>query len=108
MTLRPKLCMETAANGHLMVNWPDARHSFYVLLSGWLSLRHGLRRAGHWVVSPDDIILPDFVGKDIRLKSGWDNWSGYYLLSEDRAGDEFLRRFTPRDVNKPASSHGGI
>ena len=92
MMLGPKKYVETAANGHVVVNWPGAGRSFYALLCVWLRLRHGLCRRGVVVFSPDDIILPDLVGAGIRLKSGWDNWSGYYLLSEDHAGDRFLRR----------------
>src|SRR4051794_14237922 len=87
-----KKYVEVAANGHLMVSWPDAGHSSYVLLRGWLRLRHGLRSRGEIVDSPDDVILPDLIGVGVRLKSGWDNWSGYYLLSQDHAADRFLRR----------------
>lgn len=88
----PKKYVEVAANGHLMVNWPDAGHLFYVLLCGWHRLRHDLRPRGQTVYASDDVILPDLVGVGVRLKSGWDNWSGYYLLSEDHPGDLFLRR----------------
>src|SRR4051794_4883516 len=96
MTFCPKKHVELSANGHLMVNWPGAGHSFYVVLCGWLRLRHGLRRRGQTVYSPDDIILPDLVGRGLCLKSGWDNWSGYHLLSEDDPGDRFIRRiFAP-------------
>ena len=38
----------------------------------------------------DEVIAPDFVRDNIRLLAGWDNWSGYYLLSENAAGDDFL------------------
>lgn len=96
MMLRPKKYVGVAANGHLMVNWPCAGHLFYDLLCGWLRLRHGLWRSGQAVYSPDDIILPDLVGEGIRLKSGWDNWSGYYLLAEDDLGDLFLGRIFAR------------
>lgn len=92
MKLRPRKYVDVAANGHVMVNWPDAVQSFYALLCAWLRLRHGLRRKGETVCAPDDIILPDLIGSGVRLKSGWDNWSGYYLLSEDHLGDLFLRR----------------
>ena len=88
----PKAHIETAANGHLVLNWPTAGHLFYILLCAWLRLRYGVRRTGRQIVSPDDVILRDFVGKGLRLKSGWDNWSGDYLLSEDQAGDMFLSR----------------
>ncbi len=89
--LRPKEYVEVAANGHLMVSWPDAGLSFYILLRGWLRLKYGLRQSGHTVYSPDDIILPDLVGGGVRLKAGWDNWGGYHLLSEDHPGDLFLK-----------------
>jgi hypothetical protein len=92
MKLSPKKYVEAAANGHVMVNWPDAGHRFYALLCAWLRFRHGLGRKGETVYAPGDIILPDLVGAGIRLKSGWDNWSGYYLLSDDHPGDVFLRR----------------
>ncbi|HEV3122124.1 MAG TPA: hypothetical protein VGY53_09485 [Isosphaeraceae bacterium] len=82
----------------MTVNWPDAGHSFYALLCGWLRLRYGLRRKGQAVYSPDAIILPDLVGAAVCLKSGWDIWSGYYLLSDDDAGDQFLRRILASDA----------
>lgn len=94
MRLWSKRHVDTAANGHLMVSWPDAGHLFFTVLCAWLRLRHGLRREGRVICSPGDIILPDLVGRGVRLKSGWDNWSGYYLLAEDEAGDTFLKRFT--------------
>jgi hypothetical protein len=88
--------VEVAANGHLIVSWPNAGHSFYIRLHLWLRLRHGLRREGRIVSSPDNIILPDLVGAGVRLNSGWDNWSGYYLLSTDNAGDQALERIFGR------------
>jgi len=95
----PKKYVWVAANGHLMVSWPDAGHSFYTMLCSWLWLRHGLRRTGKTVYSPVDIIiLPDLVGAGVRLESGWDNWSGYHFLSVDQAGDLFLRRTLARDA----------
>ncbi len=92
MRLMPSRYVEVAANGHVMVNWPDAGHWFFTMRLVWLRLRHGLRRGGVGVDSAGDLILPDLVGAEIRLKSGWDNWSGYSLLSQDHAGDRFLRR----------------
>jgi hypothetical protein len=91
--LRPKMCKEIAANGHLMLSWPDAGEFFYTMLCWRLRIFHGLRRVGKVVYFPDDtIILPDLVGEGLRLKAGWDNWSGYHLLAEDQAGDRFLER----------------
>ena len=92
--LWPKSDPTTAANGHLILSWPDADHDFFTLLCLWIRLRYKLRRVGHSVYSPHELILPDLVGSGFKLKRGWDNWSGYHLLAEDHAGDEFLRRFT--------------
>jgi hypothetical protein len=95
--LWPKMYVETAANGHLILNWPSAGHSFYTLLCWWLWLRYGLRRSGHRVISPDAVILPDFVTAGLRLSAGWDIWSGCYLLSEDENSDMFLKRLGRAD-----------
>ncbi len=75
-----------------MLSWPDAGHLFYTILLWRLRICYGLRREGRIVFSPDDIILPDLVGAGARLMTGWDNWSGNYLLSEDEAGDMLLKR----------------
>ena len=95
----PKKYVEITPNGHLLVGWPEASPLFFDALRVWLRLGYGLRREGRTIYSPDgDMILPDLVGAEVRLKSGWDNWSGYYLLSEDDAGDRFLRRSLAREV----------
>lgn len=94
----PKKYVEIVANGRLMVSWPDAGHSFYTLVCGWLWLKHGLRRSGNMVYSPDLIILPDLVGAGVRLHTGWDYVNGYYFLSADQPGDLFLRRTLAPDA----------
>jgi hypothetical protein len=83
-----------AANGHLMLSWPHAGHGFFTLVCPLFRFKYSLRRMGHTVYSPYEMILPGLVGPGFRLKAGWDDFSGNYLLSEDRAGDEFLRRFS--------------
>jgi hypothetical protein len=88
--------IETVANGHLKLSWPRAGLLSFTLLCGWLRLRCGLRREGTIIVSPDLIILPDLVSQDLRLDVGWDIWDGYHLLSNDQAGDAFLRRLADR------------
>ena len=37
-----------------------------------------------------------FQCAEFSLASGWDNWSGYYLLSDSMAGDVFLRTLFDR------------
>lgn len=96
--LWPKRYVEMAANGHLTLSRPSAGPLLYSLLCWRLRLRHGLRREGREVISPDDIILPDFVTAGLRLGAGWDNWSGYYLIAQDGAGDTFLERLARKDL----------
>jgi hypothetical protein len=90
--LLPGASLETAANGHRQLDWTAASHRDYVILCWRLRFQHGLRREGRGAFLGDDLILPDLVRDGLRLKSGWDNWSGYYLLSEDQAGGRFLER----------------
>jgi hypothetical protein len=87
----PRSDLATAANGHLILSWPDASADFFAVLCFWLRLKYKLRRVGHGVYSPYEMILPDLVSPGFRLNAGWDNFLGYHLLSEDHAGDEFLR-----------------
>ncbi|WP_165228358.1 hypothetical protein [Aquisphaera insulae] len=94
--LLPKMHVETAANGHLTLSWPDAGPLFYRALLVRLRLLHGLRRSGRSVESPDAVLLPDLVGNGIRLLTGWDHWSGYSLLAVDQAVDDMLRRLSGR------------
>jgi hypothetical protein len=100
MSFRPKTYFHTVANGHLELGWPDSSRDIFAVLSLWLRLRYGLRRAGPTIndVAGDTAIFPDFVTEGVRRGSGWDNWSGYYLLSEDDASDQFLRHMVARDV----------
>ncbi len=90
--LWPKSDLATAANGHLMLNWPEADDGFFTLFRFWIRLKYKFRSVGETVYSPDVIILPDLVSPHLRLRAGWDIWCGYHLLSHDQASDEFLRR----------------
>ena len=105
--LRPKMYSEMAENGHLKLSWPDAGHLFFTALILWrLRLFHGLRRTGRMVYSSGDIILPDLVGPGVRLMTGWDDWSGYYLLSEDEAGGQAASSGSPVPPLRELSSVG--
>jgi hypothetical protein len=90
--LWPKKDVIVAANGRLMVSWPDADQTFYAQLLDWLRLNYGLRESGEAVASFEVVILPDLVGEGVRLEAGWDIWCGYHLVATDEAGDDFLRR----------------
>jgi hypothetical protein len=87
----------TAANGHLILSWPDADFAYWTLLCAWLRVKHGLQKQGQPIVSFDDVILPDLVGNGIHLESGWDCWIGYHLLAKDGDSDDFLRMFSGKE-----------
>lgn len=40
----------------------------------------------------DEGVSPNFAHGEIVLAAGWDNWSGQYLLSNSKEGDEILRQ----------------
>jgi len=85
-------------NGHLKISWPGASRFFYVLLCGWLKLAHGLRRSRRGPLRSLDgsLLMPDFVGDGFRLRAGWSQEDGYFLLARDEPGDRFLERVFAR------------
>ena len=90
--LLPKMYIESAANGHLMLSWPSLGLCSTPCFAGTFGFAMGSDERAAWCTRPDDIILPKSVSPGMHLLAGWDNWSGYYLLSEDDAGDAFLNR----------------
>ncbi len=48
------------------------------------------------------MIHQDFVVEEFSLSSGWDNWSGHYLLAKSEEGDHFLRQLYERLNNNAA------
>lgn len=82
--------LTTATNGHLQLCFERASPLFGLWLRLKLQFVHGFRREGRRMSGLDEVIVPDFVRGNTRLRAGWDNWSGYYLLSESAAGDDFL------------------
>ena len=64
----PKSDLTKAANGHLMLSWPNADGDFFALICSGSSSNTRLRRVGHSVYSPHELILPDLVGSGFKLK----------------------------------------
>jgi hypothetical protein len=90
---RPSATLKTAANGHLQLCFEHGSPFSAFWLRFKLQFIHRFSREGHRVLGPGQVIVPDFVRGKIRLLAGWDDWSGYYLLSESAAGDEFLSAY---------------
>jgi hypothetical protein len=87
-----KPTLHTAANGHLTINLNDESSTYWPRLQRRLERELGFKRVGSGVLGMDEGIHPSFEGPEFRLLSGWDNWSGEYLLSESAAGDSFLSK----------------
>lgn len=87
--MRPTL--QTAANGHLTIDFNALPESHWEALTTRLMETGGFHRIGQTVMGLDEAILPSFQRAGLTLAAGWNIWSGHYLLSECAAGDEFLR-----------------
>ncbi|MCP8462562.1 hypothetical protein NK553_01220 [Pseudomonas sp. ZM23] len=81
------------AKGHLSLNMEDDP------ANQWPSLLEHLHALGAATVQHDHIggtfdvtIGPHFRLGDVLLKSGWDNWSGYYLIADCAQGDAILQQ----------------
>ena len=80
----------TAANGHLSIDFEDYDSPVWFKAVSILEKDLGFIRQGEVVIGMDEGILPSLVKDDVSISAGWDNWSGNYLLSESREGDELL------------------
>lgn len=93
---QPAATLLVAANGHVHLCFEKTSPLFALWLKFKLQFIRGFRRESRRAASQDAIIVPDFVRGNVRLRAGWDIWSGLYLLSESAAGDDFLRAFAKK------------
>ncbi|GJJ05242.1 hypothetical protein RugamoR64_57800 [Duganella rhizosphaerae] len=84
--------LHTAPNGFLSLDFCDYDSPLATSISDFLETDWGFRRDGPTVFGMDEGVSPNFVRGEIVLAAGWDNWSGQYLLSNSREGDEILRQ----------------
>jgi hypothetical protein len=85
-----------AANGHLSLECGSLPDSCWQSIVELLEKGKGLSRSGKPVLGAGEMIHQNFVSTSFSLSSGWDNWSGHYLLAESAEGDHFLRRLYER------------
>lgn len=89
--LAPQLT--SAANGHLILSLEEAPDNLWSVLLTHLWRLGGLKVEHDGMVHGfDTVIGPHVQLGPALLKSGWDHWSGYYLLSESPDGDALLRQ----------------
>ena len=88
--MKPEL--HTASNGFLSLDFGDYDSPLAMSISHFLETDWGFSRQGPAVLGVDEGTSPNFVRGEIVLAAGWDNWSGQYLLSNSKDGDEILRQ----------------
>lgn len=86
-----KPSLDTAANGHLTLSFNELSDSCWLSLAENLIRLRGFKRSGSPVISVDEKIHQSFQCAEFSLVSGWDHWSGHYLLSDSVQGDLFLQ-----------------
>lgn len=90
MTAEPGLFK--AANGHWSLECGGLPDSYWQSIAENLEKKEGFTRSGTAVLGAGEMIHQDFVSQGFTLSSGWDNWSGHYLLANCAAGDSFLQQ----------------
>jgi hypothetical protein len=90
MKIQGPIRIEKIANGHLMLTIRN-RGLFNILyLRFILQVRHGFCRKGDHIILPDEGIGPDYICGKICLHTGYEHFSGLYIMSDDDAGDKFI------------------
>lgn len=88
--------LHMAANGHLALDFNELAEAGWLSITKELISLQGLKRTGSPATAVSEQIHHDFQCAEFSLASGWDNWSGHYLLSDSMAGDVFLRKLFDR------------
>lgn len=83
--------LHKASNGHLTIDFGDLSDEEWEKLEKRIVDGWGLERVGSVAVGLDEKIYPSFQRSDFTLATGWDTWSGHYLLAECVSGDDFVR-----------------
>lgn len=81
-----------AANGHVSLDFGVYDSVLYQQASAKLENELGFVRHGETVAGLDEGVSPSLLRAGLKIFSGWDNWSGSYLLANSDAGDAILRR----------------
>jgi len=86
---KPRL--HTAANGHAAIDFEEYDSPEWFEAVFLLESEQGFQRTGEAVMCMDEGIMPSFVKGEISIEAGWNNWSGNYLLSASKGGDEVIK-----------------
>ncbi|MBB1387775.1 hypothetical protein H5119_20065 [Pseudoalteromonas sp. SG45-5] len=91
-----KLSISEAANKHVTIDFNDYDNPKWSEAEKILEVELSFDRIGNQVAGIDEGIFPSFIKDDIKIDAGWDNWSGCYLLSTSKQGDELLKQLAVR------------
>ena len=83
--------LQTAANGHLALEFDDSPEELWEAALERIKAE-AFHETGESVLGPGQSIFPCYVRWSILLMSGWDEWSGNYLLATCEDGDAFLEK----------------
>ena len=83
--------MFVAANKHLCIDFGTCDAASYKKACFELEQTFGFGRKGNTVAGLDEGIWPSFRNAKTEISTGWDTWSGDYLLSNSSEGDQILR-----------------
>lgn len=81
-----------AANGHVSLDFGDYDSAAYQQACARLENALGFIRHGETAAGLDEGVSPSFLRAELKISSGWDSWSGSYLLANSDAGDAILRQ----------------
>lgn len=91
MPIAPLLTL--AANGHLALSMEDDSDlRWSTLIKQCRALGVATIEHGGMIKTLDSTIGPHFLLGSTLLLSGWDIWSGYYLMADSPEGDALLRQ----------------
>jgi len=83
--------IHVAANKHLVIDFNSYDSALYRQACHTLEQTFGFIQNGDTVTGLDEGIGPSFHRADVEISTGWDNWSGNYLLSNSSEGDDILQ-----------------
>ncbi|MEW6126597.1 MAG: hypothetical protein AB1757_06115 [Acidobacteriota bacterium] len=93
----------TAANGHLSYEIYRATPDFLLYAAEILRDHFGFSEATKPIIGLDQIIS-ECTKEEVTLMLGWDIWSGFYILADSDAGDEWVKtigKFFDSTIQQP-------
>ena len=80
-----------AASGHVTIDFGAYDSELYQRACATLEVALGFVRQGKTVFGLEQGVEPSFLRDEVEISTGWDNWSGRYLLANSDPGDAILR-----------------